>query len=229
MPGKWLINHWKRHLFYVVLAVAIWMGVDRSLTATKTIAHVTIRVENLPADRIIEGISSGGRLHRKINLTVVGNREFIDALQPSDLEVVIDARGKPEEWDVLVGKRDLVPLNPNIDLSSGISRVSHPHLHLHLSKMVTEVLSIAVARPLGDPPRGYQFVDVWPYQLQLTVSGPAEAIQKVKQRDLHLTFNLNEISKKQLDAILPAEDSNGEIVSLYVPEKWKYIHLPQLG
>jgi hypothetical protein len=85
-----------------------------------------------------------------------------------------------------------------------------------------------VTRPIGEPPRGYQFLDIWPYKLCLTISGPEDVIKRLKAKEQKITFNLNDISKSQLDAIAAAHPSS-DVVSFFVPEQWKQINIPLLS
>ncbi len=203
----------------------IWMVVNHTLTATRNISNVAIRVLHLPPGKTIEGIQSNGRLAKKITLTVVGNKAVIDALTPADLELVIDAADKPDEWIVTVNKKNLVSNNPEVDIS-GISRIYHPNFAVRMTRLVTDQIPIIVTQPIGEAPRSYQFLDVWPYRLTMTVKGPEEVINRLKLKEQRITFNLNDISKSQLDEISLKSGSATEIVSYFVPEQWKQINIP---
>ena len=130
---------------------------------------------------------------------------------------MIDAADKPDEWLVIITKKNLVSLNPEIDISSGISRVYHPNFVVRMTKLVTDQIPIVITQPIGEPPRGYQFLDVWPYRLSLTVSGPEEVIKRLKLKEQRITFNINDISKAQLDELSLKSESTSEVVSYFVP------------
>ena len=53
-----------------------------------------------------------------------------------------------------------------------ISRVSPYDMIIRQSKLVTEKIPVLVTQPIGEAPKGYQFLDVWPYQLFVTVTRP---------------------------------------------------------
>src|SRR5271167_730111 len=125
---KIFFEHWSRKLVSIILAVVIWLIVNHSLTSTRNISNVPVRIVHLPPGKTVEGMQPGGRLAKKLTLTVVGNKDLIDELMPSDLEVVIDASDKPDEWVVTIDKKNLVSLNPEIDISHGVFRVYHPNL-----------------------------------------------------------------------------------------------------
>jgi hypothetical protein len=223
-------NNWQRKAVSLILAVIIWLVVNHSLTSTKTIANVPVRIINIPSGKTIEGMQSSGRLNKRLTLSLVGNTTLLDELNTNDLEIVIDASSKSDEWIATISKKNLVSLNPEIDLSKGISRVYHPSFIVRLTKLVTEKIPIIITQPIGEAPRGYEFLDIWPYKLQLTVSGPDEVIKRLSLKEQRLTFNLNDISKGQLDAI--ASSQNGEkndIVSYFVPDQWKQINIPLLS
>lgn len=223
---KIFVAHWSRKLVSIVLAVIIWLVVNHTLTSTRNISNVPVRIIHLPSGKTVEGIQPNGRLAKKLTLTVVGNRSLIDELTPSDLEVVIDAADKSDEWIVTVSKKNLVSLNPEIDISSGISRVYHPNFVIRMTKLVTEQIPIVITQPIGEAPRGYQFLDVWPYHLSLTVSGPEEVIKRLKLKEQRITFNLSDISKSQMDELALKAESNSDVVSYFVPEQWKQINIP---
>lgn len=224
------LNNWQRKAVSLVLAIIIWLVVNHSLTSTKTIANVPVRIINIPAGKTVEGMQANGRLNRRLTLSIVGNTNTLDELNSNDLEVVIDASNKTEQWIANINKKTLVSLNPEIDLSKGITRVYHPDLILRLTKLVTEKIPIVITKPIGEAPRGYQFIDVWPYKLYLTVSGPEDVIRRLKLKEQRMTFNLNDISKGQLDTIATSQTSDkNDVVSYFVPEQWKQINIPLLS
>jgi hypothetical protein len=225
---KLFIEHWPRKLVSIILAVIIWLVVNHTLTATRNISNVPIRLIHLPPGRTVEGMQANGRLAKKLTLTVVGNKSLIDELTPSDLEIVVDASDKPDEWIVTVSKKNLVSVNPEIDISNGISRVYHPNFVVRMTKLVTDQIPIVITQPIGEAPRGYQFLDVWPYHLTLTASGPEEVIKRLKLKEQRITFNLNDISKAQMDE-LSLKSENSEVVSFFVPDQWKQINIPILS
>jgi hypothetical protein len=224
---KLFIEHWPRKLVSILLAVIIWFVVNHTLTATRNISNVPVKIINMPAGRTIEGMQGNGRLAKKLTLTVVGNKAVIDELTPSDLEIVVDASDKPDEWIVTVSKKNLTSINPEIDISA-ISRVYHPNFVVRMTKLVTDQIPIVITQPIGEAPRGYQFLDVWPYRLTLTASGPEEVMKRLKLKEQRITFNLSDISKAQMDE-LSEKSGNSEIVSFFVPDQWKQINIPILS
>lgn len=226
---KIFIEHWSRKLVSIILAVIIWLIVNHSLTSTRNISNVPVRIIHLPPGKTVEGMQQGGRLAKKLTLTVVGNKALIDELMPSDLEVVIDASNKPDEWFMTIDKKNLVSLNPELDITNGTTRVYHPNFAIRMTKLITEQIPIVITQPIGETPRGYQFLDVWPYHLSLTVSGPEEVIKRLKLKEQRITFNLSDISKSQLDDLSLKAEGSSEIVSYFVPEQWKQINIPILS
>lgn len=226
---KIFVEHWSRKLIAVILSVIIWLVVNHTLTSTRNISNVPVRIIHLPQGKTVEGIQPNGRLAKKLTLTITGNKSLIDELTPSDLEVVIDASDKPDEWIATITKKNLVSLNPEIDISNGISRIYHPNFVIRMTKLITDQIPIVITQPIGEAPRGYQFLDVWPYHLSLTVSGPEEVIKRLKLKEQRITFNLNDISKSQLDELSIKSEANSEVISYYVPEQWKQINIPILS
>ena len=224
------INNWQRKVLAILLGMVIWFIVNHSLTSTRVIANVPIRIVNLPIGKTIEGMQASGTLNKKLNLTLIGNTSTLTQLTASDLQIVIDAAGKADEWGASISKKNLVSLNPEIDIAKRISKVYHPSFIVRMTNLVTETIPITVAHPIGEAPRGYQFLDVWPYHLSLTVSGPEDVMKRLKTKEQKITFNLNDISKEKLDSIAKKQkDENSDIVSFFVPAQWKQINLPLLS
>src|SRR5690606_40008769 len=103
-----------------------WMIISHQMTVTKHVHNIPVRVEHLPAEKTIENMQVNGILNKRVTLTITANKSVMDDLTGKDLEVVIDARGKPDQWIATIGKKNLVSLNPDIDIHNAISRVV-PH------------------------------------------------------------------------------------------------------
>ncbi len=224
------IENWPRKVISVILAVVIWLVVNHSLTATRIFSNVPVRIVNISPGKTIEGLQSNGLMTKRITLTLVGNKTILDDLTSNDIEVMLDASDKPDEWIASINKKNLVSLNPELDFSKAITRVSHSNFAIHLAKLVTEKIPIIITHPIGEPPRDYLFLDIWPYNLKLTVSGPEEVVKRLKATGLKLTFNLNDISKEELDALSANTNiPNKDVVSFFVPNAWKQFNLPGIS
>ncbi len=227
---KIFVLNWQRKAVALLLGMIIWLVVNHSLTSTKTINNISVRVINLPPGKTIEGMQSNGKLNKKLTLTLVGNTHILEDLNSNDLEIVIDAMDKSEEWTNSISKKNLVSLNPEIDLGSSVSRIYQPNFTLRMTNLVTEEIPVSITRPIGEAPRGYQFLDVWPYNLTVKVSGPEDVIKRLKTKEQKLTFNLSDISKAQLDALASHQNTDKSgIVSFFVPDQWKQINIPLLS
>jgi hypothetical protein len=223
-----IINNWQRKLVAFVAAIIVWLLVDHSIIDTKNIPNVPIRILNLPQDKTILGLLPNGILQKRISLTLTGSKDVVSELEPGDLEVLLDAStANNDEWIVQITKKNLVSLNPNIDLLHNITQVDHSELIIKLSPLVTEKIPVTILPPIGKPPAGYEFLDIWPLRLVQTVSGPEDEIQKLRVKGLDLTFDLSEISLNDLDSIKssPGNFHDDEIRYL-VPHKWKQISIP---
>jgi hypothetical protein len=225
---KIFINNWPRKLISLIAALVIWLVVNQSITDTKIIRNVPIRIVNLPIDKTITGLLPNGILSKRITLTLSGTKDVIDELEPGDLEVLIDASSIDHaEWIVQINKKNLISLNPNIDLHNHITQVSNNEFVIKISRLVTAKVPVTVNRPIGDPPPGYEFLDVWPQKLMQTITGAEGEVQKIKENGLEVTFNLNDISKDELDSIKsPQQGLQNDEVSFFVPNKWKQVAVP---
>lgn len=168
-------------------------------------------------------------MNKRIVLTVTGNKSAMDELTGKDLEVVIDASGKTDQWIASITKKNLVSLNPDLDISKTITRVVPYDMIIKQSKLVTEKIPVRVTQPIGEAPKGYQYLDVWPYQLSVTVKGPEDAVKRLKTHGLKLTFNLGDITRADLENAQVAKKQTSDEVSFFVPNSWKKVSLPMLS
>ncbi len=221
------ITNWPRKLVAVISALIIWMLVSESLTTSRTIANVPIRIINLPPDKTVEGILPNGLLKKKITLTLEGKKSAIEEIQPTDLEVVLNAQGKNESWLATIDQKSVVSLNPSVDFKKEVTKISGNDIFIKLSKLITLQIPVTITKPIGDSPQGYQFVDVWPKYLSQTVTGPEAEVAELKSRGLTLTFDLSKIKKKQLDELQEIQNAKvSDEVSYFVPGSWKQIPIP---
>ena len=224
------LENWIRKLISLILAMITWMIVNHSMKETKVIQDVPVRVINLAPGKTIEEMQANGILNERMSLTLYGNKSLLDELSNTDLEVVFDASDKPNEWVATVGKKDLVSLNPDFNLNKAIARVTGNERTIRQSKLATEKIPITITQPIGEAPSGYQYLDVFPYQLHITVTGPEEMVKKLKNRGgLKLTFNLGDISASELDILQANEKRHTDEISFFVPNSWKKVALPGLS
>lgn len=209
----------------LVLAIALWLVVNQSMTTTKTLDNIAVRIVNIPTGMTVDGLLSSGMLSRRISIALQGNKNLLSEVSANDLEVVLDATGKSDEWIATVSRKNLISLNPDIDLTKTIKRVVLQKLPISFTRMITEKIPIMVTHPIGEAPRDYHFLDVWPYRLFITVSGPEAKIKHVKAKGINLTFNLNDITHKVLEDAVATSDE----VSFMVPDDWKQVELPELS
>lgn len=221
---------WQRKLVALVTAMTVWIFVNHTITATKTIPFVPVRIINLPIDKTIPGLLPNGFLSKRMTLTVTGTKDIVEQLEPGDLEVLIDIANQPSEGAVQITKKNLVSLNPNINLFNHITSLSHSELFIKTSSMLKDKIPVTVRLAPSNPPVGYEFLDIWPVKLMQTVSGPQEQIINLKEKGLELVLNLNDITKEQLDALKALQKGPyDDEVSFYVPDQWKKIVIPSLS
>lgn len=219
--------NWQRKLVALIIALVVWLLVSHSITDTKTIPNVPVRIVNLPADKTIRGLLPNGILSRRVSLTISGSKDVIRELEPGDLEVLLDASlADSDEWVVQINKKNLVSLNPSVDLTHHISNVSHSDFVVKMTKLLTTKIPVTVMHPIGEAPPGYEYLDIWPQKLMQTVSGPEEEINDLKVKGLEIVFDLKDITKADLDAIRQAGGAQSDEISYPVPVKWKMVGIP---
>jgi hypothetical protein len=224
-----IFNNWPRKVLALITALIIWLFVNSSIVETKTIPNVPIRITNIPTDKTIMGLLPNGMLSKRVTLTLSGTKDVVQELEAGDLEVLLDAStANSDEWVVQISKKNLVSLNPSIDLYHHVTQVvSHSELVLKISPLKTAKIPLTILPPIGDAPPGYEFLDVWPQHLQQTIIGPEEEIQALLVEGLQLTFNLADISKADLDAIkVPQSSMHSDEVSFPIPDAWKVVEIP---
>lgn len=223
-----ILHQWQRKLLALVTAAVIWFFVSHTITETKTITSVPIRLINIPNDKTSAGLLSNGFLMKRTALTITGTKDVIEQIEPGDLEVVLDAAHLNNESVVQITKKNVINLNPNIDFSKHINSVTAPDFTIRISPLITEKIPIVILPPKGSPPSGYQFIDIWPVILYQQVSGPHDQVLDLKKQGYELTFDLNEISKEELEEISKKNPAEQEI-SFFIPDGWKKIPLPFLS
>lgn len=223
--NKLFFHQIQRKLVALLTAIIIWFFVNHSITSSKLIPSVPIRVINLPIDKTIQGLLPNGFLSKRTTLTLTGTKDVIDQLEPGDVEVILNVSNLPNDGIVQVTKKNLVSLNPNFNLPKHVTSVTHPEFVIKMSPILTEKISIIIHPPIGDTPKGYEFLDIWPLNLTQTISGPEEQVLALKNQGLELTFNLNDITKEQLD-MLQGDGLHDDEISFEIPETWKKIATP---
>ncbi len=221
------ITHWPRKLIAFLGAIVTWFLVSHSISITRTIPDVPIRIINLPADKTVVGLLPTGVLNRRIAVTLTGTKSAVEGLTPKDIEIIINAEGKKESWITTIDKKTLGDLSPEWDLKKEISSVEGGELFIKLSKLITEEIPVTITGPVGEAPEGYRFLDIWPKNLIQKVSGPEEQVVALKKRGLELTFNLNKISRDELDGLHDVQSGSvTDEISFFVPDEWKQIAIP---
>jgi len=171
MTQPLLHNNWIQKGIALVVALFLWQIVNQSLITTRTIENVGVQLINIPPGMTVDGLLPNGLLSNRIAVNLQGNKNVLKDLTPNDIEVVLDATDKSGEWIASVSRKNLVSLNPDIELSKTIKKVTPQRLPISFVRLVTEKIPVIVTHPIGEAPSGFQFLDVWPYCLTISVSG----------------------------------------------------------
>ena len=221
-------TNWQQKSVALLTALILWLFVWASLSESKTIPNVPIRVVNIPEDKTIVGIMPNGVLNKRISLTVKGSKGVVDDLEPGDLEVLIDASTFEQDEQVLkITRKNLVSLNPNINVTNSIQDVTHTEFILKLSNLITAKIPITILPPTGEPPQGYVYLDIWPQRLVQLMTGPEEQLEALASKGLELSLDFSQISKSELDRIKTSrENFHDDEVSFFIPASLKKIAVP---
>ena len=225
---KVFFENFYRKFFSLLAAILIWMVVSDSITTTRAFHRVPVRVINLPSDKTVRGVMPDGYLDRRITLTLTGTKSVLDQLGQNDVEVVVDALGKKGDWVVKVSKKNIVSLNRDIELGDAVSSVTHSELIIRMCRVITERIPVYIARPIGAPPQGYHFLDVWPQKLYHIITGPEDDVRQLQAEGVGIEFDLSSITKEDLD-LLRDDDPEKDEVSYVVPDLWKKVRIPYLN
>ncbi len=222
---KLFIKNWEKKLISLFAAIFIWFVVNQTITITRTISNVPVRIINLPPNQTIIGLQTNGFLIKKVTLTITGFKTAIEDLRNTDLEVVINAEGHKDSWIASIDKHNLVSLNQDIDIKQQVKQVVANDLLINLTKLVTAEIPIKIVPPKGTPPKGYQYLETWPKKLYQKITGPLEQVEELKNRGLQLEFNLSSISEEDLNTLYEEQDKKEEVF-FKVPSSWKKIPNP---
>lgn len=190
-----------------VTAFFVWIFVNDSITETKTLTAVPVRIIHIPQDKTIKGILPTGYMSNRLTLTLRGNRRVIEDLESGDLEVMIDgANFDHDEWPIVITKKNLLSLNPDVDLKRHIASVEHPDWTIRLEPLVTAQVPVTVRAPIGDVPSGFEVLDIFPHTLKQTVTGPKADVEKLKNKGIKLSFDLAQLSHEELNKAMTGDD-----------------------
>ena len=139
---KIFINNWLRKLIAFILAIIIWFVVDQSLTTTKVLNSVSVRIINIPPGKTIAGLQTSGLLNKRLALSISGRKAFVEEISSNDLEMVLDASRITSEWVVNIDKKHLVSLNPELSIQNHISKVSSKNLMIKLLRLFQLLLGL---------------------------------------------------------------------------------------
>jgi hypothetical protein len=216
-------KNWRQKLTAIICAVVVWVFINQSITDTKTLTGVPIRIINLPEDKTIVGLLPTGYMNHRISLTLNGSQRVIDEIEGGDVEVFLDASSFDADLNpILITKKNLLSLNPQIDVKRHITSIDHPEFALQMCSLVSATVPVQVRMPVGVPPEGYEFLDIFPPTLTQTIAGPEEEVEKIKQKGYKLIFNLSNLTKQELDQIGQDEDE----ICFFPPKSWKQIQIP---
>lgn len=225
---KIFVENFYRKFFSVFMALIVWVIVSNSITTTRVFQRVPVRILNIPINKTVHGIMPDGFLDRKITVTLTGTKAVLDRMGTNDLEVVIDASNKKNDWAVQIVKKNLVSVTHDVDFVKNVSQISHSELIIRFCRFVTEKVPVRILPPTGTAPSGYQFLDVWPKKIYHTISGPEEDVRVLMEEGVELQFDLSSVTKEELDSIREEASGNNDI-SFFVPDAWKKIRVPYLN
>lgn len=218
-------QQWQRILFSAIAGIFTWWYIHETLVSTRVFTDVPIYIQGLPPGKTLGGLRKDGRLMRQFSVTLKGRRKALETIKPDQIELLVNAAGKGDIWKEELELDSIRCLNPEVQIGRDVIALEHPPLQIRLTTKISRDIQVSILPPSGSLPKGYKLIDVWPDRLTQTVEGPEEAVQALMVRRLFLTFDLNRITKQQLERMSEEQFAGSEIF-LKVPESWKHIDLP---
>jgi len=235
------IKNWPRKLIALFIATIICLLVSLPKKDFKKLENISVKIINIPENKMVTGVVDDF-LEKKISFVLYGNESFLNELNSSNVMILLDAtkiinrsskeilakdftnhKSIEDIKNVIIKSKDIVYTKKHIK--------KHVYLHsceilqLNFIDTVKDTIPVLVTKPIGEPPKGYKYVDIWPYYLNITVKAPEKVLQKLKTQGLKYTVNLNNISKKDLDTL----SSKNNEVSFCIPNCWKKINVPEIA
>jgi hypothetical protein len=217
-----------RKLVAILTAIIIFLFVNQSLTTSKTVNNISVRLINVPSQKTVEGLMSNGYLLKKVSLTLSGKKSSLEEISAQDIEIVIDVGQRKESFTTTITEKNLVSLNPQVKINRDIRKVSTRQLYIQILNLITEKIPVYLLKPSGEAPKGYQFVDINPHVVFVDVMGPEETIRKLKSQGLIKIYNLSDISQDDLDS-LHAPSGKTDVVSYTIPLDQRYVYIPSVA
>lgn len=153
----------------LLLAVALWFAVG-SEERTETTLNLALELANLPANMVVTS-----EVPPSLQVRVIGPGSVVRKLTQARLAHTIDLNS-------FKSGRHFFPLGPNsFSLARGVTvtRIQPNPLSLTLATTTTRTLPL---KPVleGNPPEGYEVVEVKSRPAQITVKGPSAELAELK-------------------------------------------------
>jgi YbbR domain-containing protein len=223
---KIFIANWQRKLISLILAIIVWLLLNNLIITTKSFNEIPVKVTSMPSGFTMDHMLSDNYLDFKVPIQITGKKNFLDSISSSDLEIVVDGQHKIKDWIVQLNKNNLKIKSSKKDFLKNIKSIEHDEFILKPTNIISEKCSVLV-NVKGNPPIGYEFINVYPRTFHITVYGSQRSIEKIKKEGIYLNVDLNMISEEDLESIIEDDhlQTKDEII-FSVPNSWKKINLP---
>lgn len=221
-------KHWPRKLVALIAASFIFYFMNQSLTTTKTVNNISVRVVNIPLGKTVDNLGPNNLLNRKISLTITGKKTALEELSGSDLEVQIDAAGKTQGFSATIVEKNLFSNNPDFNINKEVRKVAKREIYIQIVNLASDKIPIYLLKPTGEAPKGYQYLDIRPHIAYVEVTGPEDVIKKLKTQGLVKIYNMNDITSEELDGVA-SRSKQQDVISYHIPEDQRYVYIPSLS
>ena len=84
---------------------------------------------------ILEGAQRFDFFYKTITLTLTGNKNFLNNLSASHIQVVLDAKDKENPWNIKINPKNIISLDPEINILKNVVKVTHKDLLIKIEKI----------------------------------------------------------------------------------------------
>lgn len=217
---------WLRLFFSLSGAIFLWWYVHESIIGIKIFTEVPVYVRNIPPGKTIAGMKKEiGKLSETVTLVLRGRKRELDLLRSDQLEVTIDASDRGNVWHEELSLDNIRCFNPDVVLHKVVDGITHSALQFQMSSKTSRDVPLLVLNPVGNLPKGYSFLNIWPRRFSQNVQGPEDSIATLHAKQIYFSFELTRISKQELDHLSQEVPLGGEFF-YPIPDNWKQVTLP---
>lgn len=165
-----LLENWALKLLSLVFAVVLWFFVMGEQKMELQYS-VPLELKNIP-----KGLMVANEVPSTVDVRISGPRTLLNSVRPSDISIAVDLR------DLQPGLTSFKRLEERLNIPSAlkVTRVSPSFVDIKLERIKDKAVPVQVVLA-GEPPEGYQVVNVKTTPQRVTVTGAESEIKNVTE------------------------------------------------